>query len=77
MTLVLLDHVRLWRRLVHNRLCGTDFLADLIHMAICCCIRFEKIFTYLVHIDRWPCCEMSILDGFDPRVCYGDETARM
>jgi hypothetical protein len=77
MTLVFLDHVFFWRRYFHNWLCGTDVLADFIHIDLCCCIRFEQIFTYIGHSDRWLCCKMSILDGFNPRVCYGAETARM
>jgi hypothetical protein len=56
---------------------GTDVLVDLIHMALCCCIIFAKVFTYIFHSDRTPCCKMAILDGFKPRVCYGAETARM
>jgi hypothetical protein len=77
MTLVFLDHGCFWRRLLHNRLCVTDVLSDLIYMALCCCIIFENIFAYIVHSDRWPCCKMSILDGFDPCVCYRAETACM
>jgi hypothetical protein len=47
MTFVFLDHVCFWRRYFDNWLCGTDVLAGLIHMALCCCIRFEKVFMYV------------------------------
>jgi hypothetical protein len=72
-----LDDIGVWLRYDFRLLCGTDVLSNLIQMALCRGIRFSKIFANIVHRDGRPCCKVAILNGLNPCVCDGAETARM